>query len=233
MRIYCDPLEDGKWFEGIIKIFERERKEYLKERKEIGYCEEYQRILGELSPLLLDSDDNLLSFKIREIPKHLRILHFMIMATMYPQSIRELRYMLESIIQAYYIDTNHPNTDISFKLEILKEIHKISGSRLIKLTDLKNQRRLIKIYGKLSSYIHSSYEKNAPVYTNNEYLLNTNFGYSDRMFKESTFLTKKTIDVIFFVILSFNKDIIPQIKEHYEFNESLNDFELTSGLINE
>ena len=76
-------------------------------------------------------------------------------------------------------------------------------------------------------------KKNAPAFLNGEYTCNTFFEFNERMFNESTSLTKKTIDANIFVILSFDKDMIPKINENYILNKSFGDFALTNGLLNE
>ena len=41
---------------------------------------------------------------------------------LYRNAFHEIRYVLESVLQAYYIDKGHPEAEIIAKLEVLKEI---------------------------------------------------------------------------------------------------------------
>lgn len=41
---------------------------------------------------------------------------------LYRNAFNNIRYVLESIIQAFYLDQRHPKTDIMAKIEILKEV---------------------------------------------------------------------------------------------------------------
>jgi hypothetical protein len=82
-----------------------------------------------------------------------------------------IRHTLESMIQAYYIDSNHPSVSLATKLEILKEIEdkkEYHASRLIeekiafKSLDCKGLdcKGLLKIeYSELSRKVHPSHEK--------------------------------------------------------------------------
>jgi hypothetical protein len=50
----------------------------------------------------------------------------------YHQAIRELRFMLDSLVQAYYVDKRHPTAKMQCKLEIVKELENLLyGSRMI------------------------------------------------------------------------------------------------------
>jgi hypothetical protein len=77
--------------------------------------------------------------------------------------LRELRFLLESVCQAYLIDINHPYASFDAKFEVLKAISNIKvsqGTRLIqKIKDLDNKERLKKLYGELSGYVHPSYKE--------------------------------------------------------------------------
>ena len=219
------------WFEGIIGRFGREH-EYSKVMPEYDDCKKYLEIIGNLV-YHVDStypDQNLLFFRVREMPKQLSILHFLIVASLYPQSIRELRYILESVIQAYYIDMEHPDAGIMCKLEVLKEIEMMVGGRLIEATNLGEKKKIHKLYKDLSRYTHSSHEKLEPA-IERELTLNIFFGYNDRMFKEATALTKRTVDTILFIILNFQNHLIPIVNDNEELKDSLSNFKLTNQLI--
>ena len=84
----------------------------------------------------------------------------------YNSAFRDLRFLIDSIIQAYYIDLNHFNASLKSKLEVLKglsEYAKFYGSELInKITNLPNKQKLRDLFGELSNYVHASYEESKP-----------------------------------------------------------------------
>ena len=77
---------------------------------------------------------------------------------------KELRFMLESICQAFYIDYNHISTPLDTKFEILKALGNYGnfiGSKLINKTKINDslKKELKEIYGVLSNYVHPSFEE--------------------------------------------------------------------------
>jgi hypothetical protein len=90
---------------------------------------------------------------------------------LYRNAFDNIRHLLESIVQAVYIDKNHPSSDLPTKLEILKEIEdkkEYHARRLIedripfKNLDCKGldcKGLLNKEYSELSQIVHPSHEK--------------------------------------------------------------------------
>lgn len=95
-----------------------------------------------------------------ELFKNLIWIQECVMSGAYHQAIRELRYILETMIQSYYLDTNHPHASGECKLEILKALESfksyVTGTILIEQTDLDNKKKLKKLYKNLSGYVHPS-----------------------------------------------------------------------------
>lgn len=84
---------------------------------------------------------------------------FATMCGRYHSAIRELRYILDSFLQAYWLDTNHPDSKLALKFEILsKNEMALYGGKLIeKLGVPQDKKEHIKIlYRELSKYSHSS-----------------------------------------------------------------------------
>jgi hypothetical protein len=70
--------------------------------------------------------------------------------------------MLESSVQALYIDARHPNSDIKTKIEILKEVEdrmEYRAIRLIDELDIDFKDKLKSEYRKLSRIVHPSHEQ--------------------------------------------------------------------------
>lgn len=81
----------------------------------------------------------------------------------YHQAFRELRYLLEMMVQAYFLDTNHSDAMIETKMEILKALENlnkpITGCNFIDKTDLGNKKKLKKLYKDLSGFVHPSFKE--------------------------------------------------------------------------
>jgi len=88
-------------------------------------------------------DNSLVFLRFGEIQFHLMTAHITISIGAYHLMLRELRYILDSILQAYYLDSNHPKAKLECKLEILMEIERqLYGTRLIKRIRIKKQARV-------------------------------------------------------------------------------------------
>ncbi|MFC1836714.1 hypothetical protein ACFL2Q_18650 [Thermodesulfobacteriota bacterium] len=81
----------------------------------------------------------------------------------YQSVFRELRFMLDAIAQACYIDLNHVDVPLSCKLEVFKALGEnggFIGSRLFeRISGFQEKRRLIDLYKQLSRFVHPSIEE--------------------------------------------------------------------------
>lgn len=80
----------------------------------------------------------------------------------YRNAFESIRYVLESAVQALYIDIRHPEIDFDTKIEILKEVEgKIDyrTTRLIDELEISHKDLLKKEYKRLSQIIHPSHRQ--------------------------------------------------------------------------
>jgi len=143
-----------------------------------------------------------------ELQKHLLWICKCVHSGAYHTAIRELRFILESVVQAYYMDKGHPDSNLECKIEIIKEIERLVGGTLIDRTDLKNKDKLKKLYQKLCKYIHSSYEELQEISHSK-----ITFTYDKELFDKCYTFTNKVMDAIIFVLISFEKGIVRKIQE--------------------
>jgi hypothetical protein len=119
----------------------------------------------------------------------------------YHQAIRELRYILDSMAQAYYLDAAHPAATITGKLEILKDIEKQAfGSRLIDKLDVDHKPALKSLYSALSKYAHSSYEELAPLIEEGKVEWRVTFAFDEQQFNSTVEFTNKVMDAVYLMI---------------------------------
>lgn len=135
----------------------------------------------------------------------------------YHTAIRELRFVFESFIQAYCIDKEYPESEMGYKLEIIKKFDKppyeLSGSKLINRTNLENKDELKKLYSELSDYTHSSYESLKSPIKEGKVDASIIFTYDKELFDKCYIFTNKVMDAIIFVLISFEKRMIGKIQE--------------------
>lgn len=75
---------------------------------------------------------NIVSFQFQGLFKEIYWLQFLFYSGNYPVVYRNLRYILELICQAYYVDTEYPNLSLDEQIEKTKEIEeKVYGWKLV------------------------------------------------------------------------------------------------------
>ena len=87
---------------------------------------------------------------------------FLSCSGLYRSAFDDIRYALESIVQALYIDLRHPKSDIETKIEILREVEdkrEYHAVRLIDELDIDHKVKLKTEYKKLSAIIHPSHKQ--------------------------------------------------------------------------
>jgi len=81
---------------------------------------------------------------------------------LYRNAFDSIRYVLESIVYAIYIDYRHPKTDVKTKTEIMREVEdkrEYHAVRLIEKLEIHDKDYLKKEYKKLSRMIHPSHKQ--------------------------------------------------------------------------
>ncbi len=226
-----DEEHPDSLFDELIKMARKIRKETEEEIPEEDYVtwvEHHNNWIDLSGPFMsslseFDKYNSLSFFRFIELTKQLFWLHFSVLSGNYHQSIRELRYILESALQAYYIDREHPEATMRCKLEIIKEIDKLTGGRLIDRTDLEHKNELKMLYFDLSKYVHSSYEELRPAIEKGEVDYRVTLAFNKELFYKCMDFTNREMDIFFFMMLSLYPRIIPTIKENQQLLRSLNE----------
>jgi hypothetical protein len=87
---------------------------------------------------------------------------FLALNGLYRNAFDNIRHLLESAVQALYIDLRHPNTNLVTKIEILKEVEdktEYHAIRLIGELRMEHKDTLQSEYKKLSKIIHPSHKQ--------------------------------------------------------------------------
>jgi hypothetical protein len=117
-------------------------------------------------PLLLKEKRNelLMAVRFTECYQTISWIEFLALSGGYYIAIRELRSILEAIIQAFYIDMKYPKISIEGKLAILMEFLDVGrresfGRALIKRANPPNSQNIQALYGQLCEFVHPSLEQ--------------------------------------------------------------------------
>ncbi len=150
---YSKVIEEGK--DNIVEMFDN--------INEIN--SEILNHIYQLDPNLRAlKDDLLIAVRLTECMKIFDWILMCLVLGSYRSVYKELRFMLEAMCQAFYIDYNHFSSPLETKFEVLKALGNYGnfmGSQLIDKTKLnKSLKKEIKeIYGILSNYVHPSSEE--------------------------------------------------------------------------
>lgn len=222
----------------IEKIFENAEKETFEKGKDhFLWIEWHNNWIDIIQPILRvlfeeEKKKSLLIIRLIQFQKDLLWINKSIFSGAYHTTIRELRYIFEYTLQAYYIDVNHSDSNIECKLEIMKELNdlKFSGGRLIQALKIENKDKLQNLYSKLSAFIHPSYEELTTGKMNSRVL----FGFDEELYNACKELTNRTMDAIFYITLFKFSIIKEKIKENKLLIDSFKKFDckLTLKLLN-
>jgi hypothetical protein len=149
-------------------------------------------------------------FRLRYFYLEFRWILKCISQNAYHQAIREMRFVLDSMVQAYYIDKEHLGTKRSCKLEIVRELDRFRQGQFISQTDLKKEdRSLLKVlYTELCQYVHPSFKEITDLQARSEgELRSLKFEQDPRMKELCSDLLNRTMDAVFYVALSLFPEI--------------------------
>lgn len=214
----------------MLKILEDIRKETEEDQKEKVYVwsEHYSNWIDILKYFYeCIGKENFLNscvgFRLTQLNKEL--LWFLLECTsgVYDNANRTLRYVLESFLQAYYVDREHPGATMECKLEILKEIDRLTGEKLIKNLDIdgKHKQQINILYSDLCKFVHPSYKEWQKIVEGGDVSSKITFFYDKKSFEECIELTDKVIDIIVFLLMNFSNEMIEKITGDKIFLESI------------
>lgn len=148
---------------------------------------------------------------------------------LYRSAFDNIRYVLESIVQALYIDHRHPGISIATKLDILKEVEdkrEYHALHLIGDLEIDHKDWLRSEYKKLSQIIHPSHkqiiitisdimeEKGVPASVDCEEISKI-YNSMIRMY-----------DIFFFLFVNFFQEIKEPLKMNTDFIKSIKEYNL-------
>ena len=115
----------------------------------------------------VDYLNSMVFVRLNEIERLLIEYRVLYMTCSYYSISRQLRFMLESVIQSYYIDTEYPKIGMLGKLSVLKQMkrdRKAIGRPLVNMTNLGSdvKEKIISLYRELSDVVHPDYQDYIP-----------------------------------------------------------------------
>jgi len=160
-------------------------------------------MFGSLSKVLSkdEESDSLLVLRLFEFQKTLLWLDTCANCGSYRPLIRELRFFLESFMQALYMDEKYPEADMREKLLLLhKNEKRLYGFNLINKLELEEKDDIKGLYHRLSNFVHGSAVELFPILNGN---VHDRFvaTFDEDFFHQCVINTDETVDWIFYLII--------------------------------
>jgi len=170
--------------------------------RDIGYYQRQRNVL----------DNSIVFGRFVELHKNLPWVFICVLSGNYHSAIRELRYILDSFLQAYYLDQEHPTAGVPCKLEVLREIErKRFGSRLIERIGVQEKGEMKELYKELSQFVHASYEEMKTVLDERTIFDRVTYDFVQTSFDRCIDLTARVLDVVFLLTLTRFPELISQL----------------------
>jgi hypothetical protein len=227
-----DALDEG--FRGIVKKSKEECDDELEEIRQlifiIGIFYKSLRESVSLSKgygARITSSLALMCFtELFRISAHIL---FLSCNGLYRNAFDNVRYALESIVQALYIDHRHPETPLETKIEILKEVEDKREYHVVRLIDelkIDHKDMLKRQYKELSQVIHPSHKQ---IVTTLSDLMEDKGVPATVDCKEISKIYNSMIkmyDIFFFLFITHFPEIKITLKKNSDFIKLIKDYDL-------
>jgi hypothetical protein len=143
---------------------------------------------------------------------------------LYRNAFNDIRYALESIVQALYIDFRHPEVNIGTKIEILKEVEdkrEYHAIRLIDDLEIDFKGELRKEYKNLSRIIHPSHKQIVRTIKDLKEDTGVPVTIDCEEIPKIRDSTKRMYDVFFFLFINYFQDFKEVLKKNENFLEKV------------
>ena len=227
-----DPFE---FLWNILKEVQKETKGRVGDNY-YNWSEHYNNWIDIIRPIIRSSPsfgNSLLGVRFLEFNKIILWIQMCIHCGQYYSALRELRFLLEFILKAYYLDKKYPNSTTEFKIQ---NEERLIGRRLIDELDLPNEHRskLKILYKELSEYTHPTKEELSPILSG-DVGARVTFAFDKDFFNKCKEFTNKVVDVVFFIIIKEYNNIINELKKDNKLLTSLKELkcELTINCLND
>jgi len=117
----------------------------------------------------------------------------------YDSAVRELRFILEDMCQAFYLDDSFAHLDVDDRYKKIQGAARRRGRTLIRLLKLPEeiQKKFLSLYGKLCEYVHPSFS----LLQESKIDPKVVFFYKKKWFLDTKTLHRQACDAVFYLML--------------------------------
>lgn len=190
----------------LTSLFERQIVEtYSKYPEEIEIWEDTIKILWAIDEATKSSTDNIVDLKIMEWQRNMLWAMTAVYGAAYEIAIRELRFLIEDVIQSLYIDIRMEDTPLSSKIKVLSILDDSRFSYYDVISKLRKDyvpdsvcNAAKKLYQELSGYVHPSEEVIRSSLEDGRFV----YLFIEDIFQRCIALHKRTYDSVIVMIIS-------------------------------
>ena len=230
--------DPSNWLQEHFSEIEKETKSKIGDERFswLGHGDICNDIFGSVAETVPKEEElnSFLILRLFELQKTLLFLQMCANYGAYRPLIRELRFFLESFVQAYYLDKTYPAMTIYEKFEELKENETdLYGIKLFERLDFKPWDEIYKLYRYLSKYEHSSPEELRETIEEGKVTDRFVDTFDKDLYKKCVLLTNETLDHAFYFTLRKFPEAIPKLmeKENFSFWFDKLEYERTKDFI--
>lgn len=143
---------------------------------------------------------SLVFFRVIEIFRDLHWIQQCVIHGAYHSAIRELRYHLEAMVQAYALWKLHPDAPMNQKLALLPALERRKFRSLLRRSGVEEE-ALCKLYGDLCKYVHPSSVELTPVIRDGRVDSRFTFCFDEGLFELTRAFTRRTMDALLHLML--------------------------------
>ena len=167
---------------------------------------------------------NIIIFQFSRLFKEIYWLQFLFHTGNYPTAYRNLRYILETICQAYYIDGKYPDLTLDEQIEKTMEIERripswniVSNalSKALNKTEMEIKIQIKPLWDGLNKYAHPSVRQMDSVAEQDFSALVTD-SFNEALARELLTVTDKVFDFVYAIVLRRFPKAMSLVRE-YEF----------------
>lgn len=132
-----------------------------KEKEVAEWAEHLDNVVTILQPTLKAAGINsLVGFRLLEFFRDLIWIQHSVLHGAYHSAIRDLRYSLESMVQAYIVDGEPPNAEMGEKFTLVAKLGEEKFLRdVLPKAKLAHEQAIRSVYRELSKYVHPTKEE--------------------------------------------------------------------------
>jgi hypothetical protein len=144
-----------------------------------------------------EETDSMVVFRMATLFRELTWIQDAVIHGAYHSAIRDMRYLLESMVQAYWLWKKHPDAEMDRKHQLLPEFQR--SKDLFKESGIPEQADLFQLFNTLSKFAHPTKQELEPVLVRGRIDSRIVFTFDRELFDKTRTLCNEAMDAILLI----------------------------------